>query len=289
MPSSSYGNQFGADGVQFLWNASALSDWQKCPRYYQYVWLNGWTGAGLSPHLRFGDEIAKAMHLFHLRTANGEDREEVILDVVEIVLRRTADFKSDHRLKNRENLIRTIVWYFEEYNPDPLSTYVDEGGPALERQFRIAADDGVFLVGTLDRVIVYADALWIQDQKTTGGSLGPHYFEDWNLATQMFNYSFAGQMIFGESISGVMIDAMQIGANFSRFARQPIYKTRGQLDEWYDEAMQHIADARRATRERAFPRRLSSCTNYGGCAFASICSRPREVRENFLKSNFEKR
>ena len=285
---SNYGPQFNADGIQTVWNASALTDWLKCPRYYSYRWLYNLTEIEESPHLRFGSIFAEALLVFYKERALGAAREEAIRHSVRFALRASLGWNSDHNLKNRFTLIRTLVWYFEEY-ADDLPVYSDINGPAVERTFRIEIDGGNALVGTLDRVVVYSDAIWIVDQKTPGSSLGPHYFRDWDLSDQMFNYTFAGQMLFGEAISGVIIDAAQIAVGFTRFGRSPTYRTKSQLAEWYDETMLHIEDAQRAARESRFPRRLTSCGMYGGCAFRNICAKSPESRKNFIAGSFKER
>lgn len=285
---STYGPQFSPKGIQTVWNASAITDWLKCPRYYQYRWLDQWEEQTQSPHLVFGSIFAEALLVYYKSLAADAEREDAIRASVRFAWDKSRGWDSTHNLKNRFTLLRTLVWYFEEYKDD-LPVHSDINGPAVERVFRIEIDNGNALVGTLDRVVVYSDALWIMDQKTTGSALGPHYFREWDLSSQMFNYTFAGQMLFGEAISGVIIDAAQIGAGFTRFARNPTYRTRSQLAEWYDETLLHIEDAQRATREQHFPRRLTSCSMYGGCAFAQICSKSPESRKNFLAGSFKRK
>jgi hypothetical protein len=199
-----------------------------------------------------------------------------------------APWASDHNTKTRENLIRTIVWYLDQFGEDDSCTTVTlaNGKPAVEHSFRLEADDGIILSGHLDRLVEYGGKPYIQDQKTTGSTITSRYFDGYNPDTQMSLYTFAGKAIFGLPVKGIMIDAVQIAVGFSRFERGFSFRDDGQLNEWYDNAMYHIEAARRATREDFFPMNPSSCSNFGGCEFRHICSKAPGIRENFLKGDF---
>ena len=288
---SAYGNQFTPTGEQFIWNASSLKAWEKCPRYYFYTIIEGWRTRGVkSVHLTFGSHYAHALMRYWQLRAEGMDRMDATIEVVRELLERTwtksGPWETDHA-KSRFTLIRSFVWYLEEFRQDiPLMQTAD--GPAVELQFRFAVDGDNFFVGTLDRVVEYDGAPWVMDQKTTGSSLSPRYFNGYHLDTQMSMYTYAGQAVFSIPVSGVIIDAAEIKVGFTRFGRGLTYRTPSQLNEWYDEAMQQIEDARSAVREQRFPRRTTSCGNYGGCVFREICDKPKEVRGNFLRSGFKK-
>ena len=315
---SAYGNQFAPTGEQFIWNASSLKAWERCPRYYLYTIIEGWRTRGVeSVHLTFGSHYAHALMRYWQLRAEGMGRMDATIEVVRDLLERTwitrehepdqsrysckhcgaallgdpgpcksGPWETDHA-KSRFTLIRSFVWYLEEFRQDiPLMQTVD--GPAVELQFRFAVDGDNFFVGTLDRVVEYDGAPLVMDQKTTGSSLSSRYFNGYHLDTQMSMYTYAGQAVFSLPVSGVIIDAAEIKVGFTRFGRGLTYRTPSQLNEWYDEAMQQIEDARRAVREQRFPRRTSSCGNYGGCVFREICDKPKEVRGNFLRSGFKK-
>ena len=198
-----------------------------------------------------------------------------------------AAWVSDHNAKTRENLIRTIVWYLDQFQEDVTTTLIlADGTPAVEYSFALPVDNGIIFSGHIDRVVEYADAPYVQDQKTTGTTITPRYFEGYSPDTQMSMYTFAGKIIYNAPIKGVMIDAAQIAVGFTRFERGFAFRTDDQLNEWYDNAMYHIESARIATRENHFPMNTSSCGNYGGCEFRDICARSPSVRPQFLKGKF---
>jgi len=198
---------------------------------------------------------------------------------------------SDHAAKTRENLIRTIIWYLEQFADDSCSTIIlSDGSAAVEHSFRLPVDNDLIFSGHLDRLVDYAGKPYIQDQKTTGSTITPRFFQGFNPDSQISGmYPFAGRAIFGLPIKGVMLDGAQIAVGFSRFERGFIFVDDHQLDEWYDDTMVTIERAREATKEQHFPRNRSACHKFGSCEFRDICSRSPHVREQFLKANFERR
>lgn len=294
---SAYGNQFNDAGEQILWNASALKDWEKCPRYYQYRWIDNLARED-SVHLTFGSHYAWALMRFFQLRAEGMDRAEARESVVASLLERTWNVDpetgegspwepdpANPSYKDRWTLIRTFVWYLDEFRDD-LPLYTVDGRPAVETQFRIAVDGGNAFVGTLDRVVVYGDAPFIMDQKTTGGYLNHKYFRGYHLDTQMSMYIWAGQAVLPDAVGGVIIDAVQIQAGGSIFGRGLTHRTKSQLEEWYDEAMLNIEAARTATRNARFPRNTQSCDKYGGCSFREICEASPEVRKTIIRRKY---
>lgn len=192
-------------------------------------------------------------------------------------------------VKNRGNLIRTIIWYVEQFRDDPAKVVIlSDGRPAVEYSFSLPVDNGLIFCGHIDRLVDYSDNIYVQDQKTTKTTISAQYFRQYSPDTQMSMYAFAGRMVYGNPIKGVMIDAAQIAVGFSRFERGFTFRGPGTLEEWYDVTLAHIEDAQRATREQYFPMNTTSCHQYGGCTFREICSRSPSVRKNFLEGNFER-
>lgn len=314
---------FDESGAQFAWDSTSLKLAETCLRKYQYKMIFGWQPERKSVHLLFGGWYASALESYYKYVADGMSQDEALIEVVSEALTETWEFldcpdctgenlgmdlggpcetccgegkltkdgapwQSDHNTKTRENLIRTIVWYLDQFGEDDScqTVVLSSGKPAVEHSFRLEADNGLLLCGHLDRLVEYGGKVYIQDQKTTGSTVTPRYFEAFNPDSQMSLYTFAGKSIFGLSIKGVMIDAAQIAVGFTRFERGFSFRTEDQLNEWYDHSMYHIERARQATRDNHFPLNPSSCNNYGGCEFRHICSKAPSVREQFLKGDF---
>lgn len=199
-------------------------------------------------------------------------------------------WQSDHNTKTRENLIRTIVWYIDQFGEDDSckTVILSNGQPAVEHSFRLEWDNDIVYCGHLDRLVEYGGHHYVQDQKTTGSTITSRFFDGFNPDSQMSGYTFAGKALFGIPVKGVMIDGAQIAVGFTRFERGFTFRSEDQLNEWYDNSMYHITRAQQATRDNYFPLNPSSCGNYGGCEFRHICSKAPSIREQFLKGDFVK-
>ena len=290
---------FDASGLQFAWDSTSIKLAETCLRKYQYKMIEGWSPERKSVHLLFGGWYATALEHFHKHIATGMDYEDAVLEVVSEALYSTWEYEedgtggkpwlSDHNTKTRENLIRTIIWYLDQFRDDPTPTVIlSNGEAAVEQSFRIDIDEGLILCGHLDRLVTYSGHYYVQDQKTTGTTITSRFFDAFNPDTQMSLYTFAGRMLFDIPVKGVMIDGAQIAVGFTRFERGFTFRDEASLNEWYDTALDTITRTRKATEDNYFPMNASSCGNYGGCEFRNICSKSPAVREQFLKGDFVK-
>lgn len=197
---------------------------------------------------------------------------------------------STHAAKTRGALIRTIIWYIDHFEEDPIEVItLSNGKPAVEYSFSLAVDNGIVFSGHWDRLGLYSSRPYVVDQKTTGGTLSRHYFDQYKPDTQMSMYTFAGKAVLGEPIRGVIIDAAQIAVGFTRFERGETTRTEMEILEWYEGSMYTIEKARAATREEYFPMNTASCGNYGGCEFRRVCSTVPSLRANALQADFVRR
>lgn len=288
---------FDETGAQFAWDSTSLKLAAECGRKYYYKMIEGWQPFHKSDHLIFGGHYATALEHWHKYLALGMDREDALRAIVREALEATwlrdaegvgRPWQSFDNNKTRETLIRTIIWYVDEFIEDNLVTYQTEKGPAVEFSFSLNVDDGYVLCGHIDRLVTYGDDIMVTDNKTTGSTITPRYFKQYDLDLQMSMYTFAGKTIYSLPVKGVVIDAAQIAVDFSRFERGFTWRTEAQLNEWYDTTMAYIENARRMTHEQNFPMNLTACGNYGGCEFRHVCGADPQVRDQFLKSDFFK-
>lgn len=295
---------FLENGIQWAWSATTLDAWKKCPQYYKYTVIDGLRSNNDSVHLKFGGHYASAIEQFYKLVTAGEDREAALVTVIHDTLKATWEYipleGSDpvnpaitgrpwisNHAKNRDTLIRSIIWYVDHWEHDNAAiVMLSNGRPALELSAQVEIDTDLTFVAHLDRVVEYSGDIYVMDQKTTGSTVGTYYFDQWSPNNQMSLYSILGKVAFDVPVKGVMIDAAQIAVGFTRFERGFAPRTQGQLDEWLAEAVGWVRDAQRATLEERFPHNDTSCMNYGGCAFRNICNKDPSVRKQFLKTDF---
>jgi len=320
---------FNESGFQFAWDSTSLSSFVTCPRKYYYSILQGWTSELRSVHLIFGGHYATALEHYHKFRALGRDHDAALQDVVreamvntwdyDIITReefektndktayfvRERDHKEEvcvkdtgkagdwlHTSKTRDTLIRSIVWYLEEFREDPMKTVIlSDGRAAVEYSFSIDLTDEYVYCGHIDRLVTYGDGndIYVQDQKTTGSQITPRFFEGYSPDYQMTGYTWAGQIIFNMPVKGVVLDAAYIAVGFTAFGRQPITRSDRQLEEFREEVLHYIDLAKHCHETGYYPMNRTACGNYGGCEFRRICSAVPGIRNNLLQGNFKKR
>jgi len=298
---------------QIAWDSTSLGAFLTCPEYYHLRIIEGWQTPTESVHLRFGQHYATALEHYYKHRAEGDDDLTATVKVVREALIATWEYGyrtpedatakrnplpgtgypwvSGHTTKTRENLIRTIIWYLDQFgdnDPCEVVTLAD-GSPAVELSFRFEIDAGLLWCGHLDRLVRYGDDSYVMDQKTTGSTIGPYWFDQWKTEGQFLGYALAGQVVFDTPVRGVIVDGAQIAVGFSRFERGFINFTEAQLNEWADEAVEWMRTAQQAYRDQQWLRNRKSCNNYGGCPFRSVCATDPRHRRQFLKADFVRR
>lgn len=289
---------FNESGFQFAWDSTSITAFATCPRKYYLAQICGWTSELRSVHLIFGGHYATALEHYHKHKAAGLSHDEAQLAVVRETLINTWDVEENkpqdwlHTTKTRDTLLRSIVWYLEQFKEDPMKTVIlSNGKAAVEYSFSTELNDEYLYCGHLDRLVTYGDAddIYVQDQKTSGSQITPRYFDGFSPDYQMTGYTWAGQIIFNMPVKGVIVDAAYIAVGFTSYARQAVTRSNKQLEEFRQEVLHIIDRARRCHDEGYYPMNRTACGNYGGCEFRRVCSAVPGIRANLLEGQFKKR
>ncbi len=288
--------------LQLAWDSTSLGTLKECPYKYALSMLEGWQPKSTSFHLAFGILFHSCLELYDRQIAEGKSHPEAMLLAVRKSLEdsgtRDADgtftpWQSDIVQKTRFTLVRTIVWYLDEFGDKDFAKTVllANGKPAVELSFRFSPDiqldqEEVILCGHLDRVVSFNNAEWVMDRKTTKNTIDARFFSKFTPENQMSLYTAAGKIIFERPVQGVIIDGAQLAVNFSRFRRGFANRTPAQLDEWLDDTKLWLRMAAIYAAEGSWPMNDKSCGNYGGCKYLDICNKDPSVRYAFLESNF---
>jgi hypothetical protein len=289
--------------LQLAWDSTSLGSLKRCPRYYQYSIIEGYSGRGESPHLRFGTEYNNALVMFHKAEAEGKDYETAVIEALRYALTETWDEKlgrpwtSDEPTKTRETLVRSVIWYLDKFKDDSMKTVIFANGkPAVELSFRInlgitsgLTGEEYLLCGYLDRAGEFNDQGWITDYKTTKSALDEKYFAQYSPNNQVSQYAFAGQIINPEPIAGIVIDAAQVGVTYTRFQRAQIPRNTAQLEEWSNDSLMFIRQNETYIEQNYWPQNDTACSLYLGCVFRGVCSLSPSLRQAHLDAMFTKR
>jgi hypothetical protein len=288
-------------GFQTYWDSTSLGALKRCPRFYQYSLIEGWAPRLESAHLTFGLHYHAGIERYDHARASGASHEAAVLVATRYLLEVTWNknlgrpWTSDDKNKNRFTLVRSVVWYLEQFADDPFETIIlADGKPAVELSFRYQTDiefggESIWLCGHLDRVAKLGDDIFILDKKTTKSTIGPDFFEKFTPDNQMSLYSLAGKVVYNLPIKGIVVDGVQIAVTFSRFMRGTVYRHDSQLDEWYQDFQSWLGQAYSYAIAQHWPMNEASCGNYGGCQFREVCSKPPNVRDKWKVNLMQKR
>ncbi len=289
--------------IQFAWDSTSLGYIKTCPRLYYYTMIEGWTPKDESVHLRFGSEYHQAIQDFDTLCAAGQEIDDAIRETVRQLLIRIKGWDPDPgtragNYKNPTTLLQLVVDYLDKYRDDPLETFIlEDGRPAVELSFRFALDfcptagngQPYLLCGHLDRVVSKDGDLFVLDHKTTTTTPSQYFFAGFNPNNQMTLYAFAGQVVLGSPIRGVIVEAAQILLEKpNAFVRGFTFRTDDGIDEWLNDLEYWLNAAEAFATAGHWPMNDTACDKFGGCRFRDICNKSPSVRERFLAADFVK-
>lgn len=294
--------------LQLAWDSTSLGALKTCPRLYYYTIVCGYVPRQESVHLKFGLLVHSAKETYDAHRANGASHEDAVLAAVRLAMCETWDqglkrpWSSDNQYKNRFTLIRTIVWYFEEYKDDPIRTVrLATGRAAVELSFsfdtpyRSRDGERFLLCGHMDRIGELGTQTYTCDVKTSKYTLDEKWFAQFSPHNQFTLYALAAHVAYNTPVSGLIVDGIQVAVTFSRFERRQVYRDASQLDEWYKDFGIWIKQAEGFALANYWPMNELSCDkwasqdNPGGCAFRRVCSHAPSVREKWLEADFTRR
>lgn len=293
---------------QNSWDSTSLGWFKRCPRYYQYSMLEGWSARNKSIHLTFGGLYASGVERYAHARASGSSHSAAQLIMTRWVLENSGDRDAetgewiawspgdhpDANIKNRYTLLRSLIWNTEDRQDSPYKTVIlANGRPAVELSFNFkvfdVAGEAISLSGHMDEVCEANGEAYIKDDKTTKAPLDAYFARSWTPNNQMTLYTLAGKVILGRPVKGVLVRAAQIGVNFTRFRTMQVPRPQSVLDEWLDHTRRWVALAHTYATDDHWPMNDTACTMYGGCVFQKVCSVSPTHRRAWLEEDFERR
>lgn len=290
--------------MQLAWDSTSLGALKECSRKYYYSIVLGYVPRADSVHLVFGLLVHGASERYNHAKASGASHEQALCAAVRWALVESWDAKLqrplavlDDKNKNRANLIRTVVWYFEQFAEDPLETLIlSNGKPAVELSFDMdlgtrtaSTEEQLTLCGHMDRVAVMNGVPYVVDIKTTKNTLNSEFFHKYSPDNQFSTYTLAGKVAFDIPLRGLIVDAAQVAVSFSRFARGIVTRDEAQLEEFLRDTLLYVKHAEGYAKEGYWPMNDKSCSNYGGCPYREVCSKSPASRDKWLSMGFQKR
>ena len=286
-------------GVQFAWDATSISLYKTCPRKYHYTLVKGYVPRVIPPPLAFGIHLHTLFQTWHELVESGTPKDVALMRVTRLAGLLGETLPPGDTARTKETLVRTIVWYLDQYWDDSAITVRRANGkPACEYHFQLPfmthKGQTVYICGHIDRLVKWQGQTFVVDYKSTKYQLDNRFFEGFKPSIQIALYVTACHLIAGSTSDlppahGAIIDGIQLGVNFSRFARQIIPYSLEEVNEYIEDLQASIRQAMDASEAGIFIPNETACNNYSGCTFKEICSKPAARRETFLNGTFKQR
>lgn len=207
----------------------------------------------------------------------------------------TTVFVAPHSSKNRQTLVRLLIWYVEE-QPERLEDGLHpirfpDGTPAVELTLQVSLDrktpsgEPYTLNGHLDYFGRFGEEVFPVDNKSTTKTLDKAFFGGYNPSLQLDNYDLMVSILYPGMAEGVAVDAAQTMVSGARFARRLFYKTESQREEQLRTVHEIIDHMEVAAETGNYHMNKRNCWL---CPFKDVCSKPPEGRERALEAQFTK-
>lgn len=288
-----------------------LGDYKKCPRYFYFRHVRGWTPSGIAMPLIFGLAWHAAMDVIWrgYKKMNKDELVSVAMAAFEDVwIEEGCKPIKELGLQDLEMLGARTPYTAQEM----LHGYLNKRSYILESSRLIAAEspfavpiypdrDDIFYIGRRDKKIeTDTGDLVILEHKTTSeykveGGFKEQYIQSWWPNSQCEGYLYAGRMEDGDKVRSVWVDAALVHKKVhDAFRFIPISATFSTLDNWLWEARDWInrveSEKQRLAGQPAdrtvmgaFPRNTDQCSGkYGLCTYQSLCRsyhNPEQVTE----------
>lgn len=293
-----------------VWDATTLADFLKDPASYYLSRVKGWTPRLPAPPLVYGILLQGGLERYDIIRGSGGSTSDGLDAAIDYAIEEaknplgygysldeiSAEFGNPRQKNHRtlKTLLRTFVWYEAEYGDDDPAQIIDMNGqPAVEVPFRIPLPiktpygENYILAGHMDAAVDMLGNKFAFERKHTVTTIGKSYLDGWKANPQFSTYAMVSSAVLGEQVDGVLLDAIQIGVNFSRFFRKEIMRTKGQQDEFLNNIMLWIKQAEYMAENKHWPINELGLSMYGGSPFRPILTIDPAHRERYLEEHFK--
>jgi hypothetical protein len=258
--------------LQLAIDSTSLGEFKTCPRRYYYTIICGYVPPQVSVDLHFGLLYHSILEFYDHERASGKGHKDALISTVRYALNETWDhdlnrpWMSADPNKNRETLIRSIIDYLDKFSYDTLETVILKNGTAaVELSFRLELDKTAptgehhILCGHIDKLAKLNGYTWIVDRKTTKSTINRAYFARYSPDNQMSFYTYAGKIIYGEEIRGVILDVAQIMVDHTEFYRDTVHRSDSTLNEWIQDTLSYIDDMEESAKNNYWRQNDKAC------------------------------
>lgn len=259
---------------------TSLSTWQTCQRKYYYRHVRGLVGKVEATAPNFGKAIHAGLDSWYTDKDVTKAVDVFKSNYVEDLVR---DDKRTHKMGE---------WILTNYD----AKYRDQPHELIktEHSFRVPLANGNFLIGRIDKIVRWNNALWVIDHKTTS-QLGANYFKMAEPNMQFDIYTYAARAE-GYPVVGVIVDALLVAkglldstqrTRLTPLARFDCYRSDDHMAESMDTILSIQSEIDRCRESGVWLPNYGACTDYGECAYRRVDMEDRDIRERIIQSDYK--
>lgn len=286
------------DDALFIDNSS-LERFTTCPRSAQYYIEKKREGIEEREGLGFGKRIHQILEARYMLHPNVLDPEtgNAMRSTAERVF---ADWvPGDGSFRTLSTAMGFIDAYNATYPVEAFHTLdLPNGRKGVEVPFAIPLCSldveghpiKVIWTGRIDLIYKREERVYIMDHKTTS-MMGPTYFKEFELSSQVFGYVWAVQKLLGVTIDGFCVNALAFRkptktGKALELLRHIVPIDQSLVAEWEHDTQTIIGDLVNNAVRNDWPKHTKWCVGkYGVCEYAAICGLPTNQRDVLLQSN----
>lgn len=269
---------------------TARSTFRSCPQKWIYQTVRHLAPKTPSEHLHAGGAFAFGIE--HARRAFFEQGLPPV-EAMQVGSLKLVEFYGDFEApegsnKTKDRMLEAYFSYMLEYPLDsaPVKPFKFEDDLyGIEFRFGVPlpfqhpeTGDPLLYAGRFDMLAEFSGSLFAVDEKTAS-QLGPSWMKQWETDSQFTGYCWAAG-VYGKKVAGAIIRGVGILKNSISHAQAIIYRPEWKINRWLANLYHDIAGmlhTYEAFKKNEFiPMALdkSTCSNYGGCTFRSLCESP---------------
>lgn len=235
----------GIPTARLVWDATTLASFCLDPLQYYWRYVEGYNSIEPSINLLWGTAWDKTSEQYWLARGAGRPREEALHSAIAFAIDHAnkveldvvaASSGKDAKKKNLSTLIRSIVWYDDEFGADEYEAATAEKTQHVKRlPIMSGFGEPYYLVGNFDQVMrdTTNGKLVVFERKSTGSTISSSFWQRYDPSVQINTYAMMAHDRYSkEGLSNIVVEACQTAVGFSRFSRHECFRTPQQHDHW---------------------------------------------------------
>lgn len=252
-------------------------------------------------HLTAGSAYAAALEATRTHYALHSDYDGAVALGLEALIKSYGNYNPpDGEKKTFERTVAAFIEHLVAYPlaSDPIKPSIGPNGvPRVEFTFTFeipgcfhpVTGDPLLFSGACDELADFNGALFVLDDKTTGG-IGPMWSKEWDLRSQFTGYVAGAREQHQLNVVGAIVRGMAILKEQCKTQQAIVYRPEWMIDRWKRRLTWDVQRMIQMWKDEYFPNtgeESGACTHYGLCPFHELCTTNPAFEQNFISTAYE--